>query len=161
MGLFAILRRKSGNILLLLDEFYHDERRKVVGIDDEYIIDKVEEMLLRNNIDRIHKWFVPHDAPSLRNRIRKKTSIRPVTYTPNILDDIERVKELIKYDRFYIHNRCRNSIKSINTYSWDEKKALKGETVPDKFKNDDHCPDMFRGACHEAFRRKVDYAELY
>lgn len=144
-GLFGIKSRESGNEYHLLREYYYDAERMGKQRTDAEHVD--EALKLLNGLD-LHAWFIPHDAASLRAEAQRRTyKSRPLpvyTYTPNTIEDIREIQKVIAENRFRIHTSCKNSIQQAQTYSWDKKAQEKGIDKP--LKENDHCPDMWRGA---------------
>jgi Terminase RNaseH-like domain len=61
-----------------------------------------------------------------------------------VLDGIRLVASLLGTGRLLIHSSCKNLISQLQSYSWDEKAADKGEDKPAKV--DDHATDALRYA---------------
>ena len=59
-----------------------------------------------------------------------------------MLDGIRLVSSLLSSGRLLIHASCGYLIGEMQSYSWDEKKAAKGEDSP--IKKDDHGVDALR-----------------
>ncbi|MGW0550550.1 PBSX family phage terminase large subunit [Streptomyces altiplanensis] len=59
-----------------------------------------------------------------------------------VLDGIRGVASLLSADRLRIHRSCVGLIDELPGYSWDDKKAAKGEDAP--VKRDDHSCDALR-----------------
>lgn len=59
-----------------------------------------------------------------------------------VLDGIRLVASLLGTGRLLIHSSCRNLISQLQSYSWDEKAAEKGEDKP--VKKEDHAVDALR-----------------
>jgi PBSX family phage terminase large subunit len=61
----------------------------------------------------------------------------------DVENGIRKVSSLLAQRKIRIHKRCKMTRLEIQTYAWDEKKALKtGEDEP--LKSHDHCPDALR-----------------
>lgn len=148
IGLFGIKRTNNGNHYHLLDEFYWDVNKKNRQLDDQELAEKGLELLNFNgHILPLQSFFTPHDASSLRATLKKmewmNKPLPVVSYTPDVLNDIETIKPLFTENRFLMSTNCINSITQAQTYSWDPKAQKIGEDKP--LKIDDHCPDMWRG----------------
>lgn len=148
VGLFGIKRTLQGNEYHLLDEFIWDMNNQTHSLTDEALAKKSIELLKNNNSPYLDGWFTPHDASSFRatlNQMKYKTYPIPVlTYTPDVLNDIQEIQALFNTKQFKISTKCETSISQAQTYSWDPKAQQRGEDKP--LKIDDHCPDMWRGA---------------
>jgi PBSX family phage terminase large subunit len=64
----------------------------------------------------------------------------------NVLDGIREVASLIAQGKLKISTECKNTIKEIHTYSWDEK-AQERTGIDTVLKRDDHCVDAMRYLC--------------
>jgi PBSX family phage terminase large subunit len=67
---------------------------------------------------------------------------QPVAAENEVLDGIRCVSSLLGTGRLLIHKSCTHLISEMQGYSWDEKKAAKGEDAP--VKKDDHGTDALR-----------------
>lgn len=145
-GVMGIQRNSvEGNSYFLLDETYYDA--EVVGVtqSDDERVDDIVTLQDRYKLDDSSTLYLPHDAASLKSACEKDSRIRMRidTYTPDVNDDIRTIQNLIASRRFKIHVNCKNSIEQAQTYSWDKRSQQRGEDKP--LKQDDHCPDMWRG----------------
>ncbi len=68
--------------------------------------------------------------------------MRPVAADNEVLDGIRLVSSLLATDRLKIHRGCTNLIEEMQSYSWDEKAAKKGDDAP--LKQNDHSVDSLR-----------------
>jgi hypothetical protein len=150
IGLFGIKRSIQENHYHLLDEFYYDVTdpgNNGRQLTDSELADAGINLMNELPLTNFH---TPHDASSFRAVLKKKKyrkkSIPMVTYTPDVLNDIQVIQELLSSDepRFKISTKCENSISQAQSYSWDPKSQARGEDKP--LKVNDHCPDMWRGA---------------
>lgn len=62
-----------------------------------------------------------------------------------VLDGIRTVSSLLASKKIRIHKRCEKLLTELQTYSWDEKAAARGEDKP--LKQHDHAPDALRYFC--------------
>ena len=135
----------NGNSYYLLEETYYDAEVEGVAQTDEERVEDIITLQERYRLDNNNTLYVPHDAASLKTACQKDPRIKMKieTYTPDTYEDINTIRGLIATRRFKIHVNCKNSIEQAQTYSWDKKAQQKGEDKP--LKEDDHCPDMWRG----------------
>jgi phage terminase large subunit len=70
--------------------------------------------------------------------------LRPVLADNEVLDGIRLVSSLLASGRLLIHQSCKHLISEMQSYSWDEKAAAKGEDSPVKV--NDHGADALRYA---------------
>ena len=69
---------------------------------------------------------------------------QPVLADNDVLDGIRQVSSLLSSGRLLIHKSCKNLIDELQSYSWDEKAAKKGQDAPVKV--NDHSADALRYA---------------
>ena len=145
-GVMGIQRDENkGNSYYLLDETYYDAEVKGVTQSDEERVDDIVRLQDRYTLNNTSTLYLPHDAASLKTACEKdhRIKMRIKTYTPDVNEDIATIQNLIANRRFKIHVNCKNSIEQAQTYCWDKKAQQRGEDKP--LKQDDHCPDMWRG----------------
>ena len=145
-GVMGIQRNAvEGNSYYLLEETYYDA--EVVGVtqSDDERVDDIVTLQNRYKLDNNNTLYLPHDAASLKTACEKDHRIKMnvKTYTPDVNADIATIQSLIANRRFKIHVNCKNSIEQAQTYCWDKQSQSRGEDKP--LKQDDHCPDMWRG----------------
>lgn len=78
-----------------------------------------------------------------------------------VLDGIRLVASLLGGGRLLIHSSCKNLIAQLQSYSWDEKAAARGEDKP--VKENDHAPDALRYALattRQVWRNLIVPAEM-
>jgi PBSX family phage terminase large subunit len=134
--------------LLVIDEWYWTS--DTIKIDkDEITVDKV----LNGCISLVDKHFPgygkpvplqsPHDAAIIRSSIKAtptfNSRLAPITFKPNLYDNISLLQKLFYSNKILVHSRCKELINSLQSYSWMED----GERV-DKHSND-HGADSLRG----------------
>lgn len=136
---------KKGNTYYLIDETYYDAQEKGVTQSDSERVEDILRLQSKYNLNRNNTIYLPHDAASLKAECKKDKRVRMKvrTYQPDTYQDILKIQDLFNKNRFYIHERCQNSITQAQTYSWDIKAQQRGEDRP--LKINDHCPDMWRG----------------
>lgn len=144
-GVMGIHRDPEGNSYYLLEETYYDAEVMGVAQSDDERVDDIVTLQDRYKLDNNNTLFLPHDAASLKTACEKDSRVKMKikTYTPDVNEDIGTIQRLIATRRFKIHVSCKNSIEQAQTYSWDKKAQAKGKDMP--LKQDDHCPDMWRG----------------
>lgn len=135
----------EGNSYYLLDETYYDAEVEGVTQSDDERVDDIVTLQNQYKLDSNNTLYLPHDAASLKTACEKDKRIRMEvkTYTPDVNADIATIQSLIATRRFKIHVNCKNSIEQAQTYCWDKQSQQRGEDKP--LKQDDHCPDMWRG----------------
>lgn len=145
-GVMGIKKSLSeGNSYYLLEETYYDAEEMGVAQTDSQRLENIIRLAKKHGLNENNTLFLPHDAASLKAECEqsKKLKMKVRTYTPNTFEDIQTIQQLIADRKFKIHTSCKNSITQAQTYCWDTKAKKRGEDRP--LKQDDHCPDMWRG----------------
>lgn len=145
-GVMGIKKSLSeGNSYYLLEETYYDAEEMGVAQTDSQRLEDIIRLAKKHGLNENNTLFLPHDAASLKAECEqsKKLKLKVRTYTPNTFEDIQTIQQLIADRKFKIHTSCKNSITQAQTYCWDTKAKKRGEDRP--LKQDDHCPDMWRG----------------
>lgn len=153
-GLFGIKRQTTGDEYHLLDEVFWDvtkhDGRQLTNKELMYGLEEYGFKGVMNMLEGrpLHAFITPHDASNLRAYLKQKyyqgKPLPVKTYTPSVIEDIERIREIIAEDRFKINrDNCPNVLEQIQGYIWDPKHLRRGESVP--YKSGDHGPDMIRG----------------
>lgn len=148
-GLMGTKRTNEGNHYHLLDEFYFDAQDHPRGIKASEAVDSALEMLNYEGIELpLRKFITSHEASTLRNELADRDYLdEPVPYdkyTPETLEDIYSIQEIIADNRFMINaNKCPNTLNCMYSYAWDPKAQARGEDKP--LKKGDHPADMIRG----------------
>jgi PBSX family phage terminase large subunit len=113
----------------------------------ERLRDWLGELPLADGVKGIRpQWTVvdPSAASFVQQLFRDR--LLPTPGNNDVLDGIRTVSSLFAQDRLFVHRSCRNLINELPGYSWDDKKAEKGEDAP--IKVDDHSVDALRYALH-------------
>ena len=64
-----------------------------------------------------------------------------------VIDGIRDVASYLSSGKLKISTECKNTLKEIHTYSWDETAQAKGIDRP--IKSNDHCMDAMRYLCEK------------
>jgi PBSX family phage terminase large subunit len=160
--LTGLKREHDGNIFYVLDEYYYDiKEHNGHGLSDEELSDKIAE--LAATIDKkITKFYLPHDATSLYNNIKSSLKYifykRLKIYKPDTLADISVIKDLFYKNKILINTECENLIRGLESYRWDPKATMRGESRP--LKVDDHLVDSLRAPIIDNYRGRKNYEAL-
>lgn len=140
--------------LYAVAEWYWDSRARFRQLTDAEYSAKLREFLASIRFPGSQMYGVtPERAvidPSGLSFIRQLHADRhqfgggmSITGADNaVLDGIRLVSSLLGSGRLLIHSSCKNLISQMQSYSWDEKAASKGEDKP--VKQDDHAADALR-----------------
>lgn len=123
-------------------EYYYSgrttERQKT---DSEYADDLTQWL---NGI-KIKRVIVDPSAASFIAELRKH-GYRVKKARNDVLDGIRYTSTLFKNSRLFIDRSCKNTLKELASYVWDEKAADRGEDKPTK--ENDHAMDAMRYYCY-------------
>jgi PBSX family phage terminase large subunit len=134
--------------ILVIDEWFWSAD-KISSERDEITVDK----LLSGCISLVDKWFhgygkpvplqSPHDAAIVRSTVKSNPGFSnrlvPLMFKPDLMNNINLLQRLFYNKKILVHSRCRETIRSLQSYSWDSD----GER-PDK-SSYDHPVDALRG----------------
>ena len=139
--------------LWLEKEYYYDSKK--MGrqkTDSEYAND------LQRFIDGypIKKMYVDPSAASFKTECRRR-KISLSDADNDVENGIRVVSNLMANQNFKILKGCRNTIKEIQSYVWDEKASLKGDDKP--LKISDHTCDALRYALNSHFGKRKSIKE--
>lgn len=121
-------------------EYFWDS--KAVGrqkVNSEYA-DDIAEFLEPYYIKNL---YIDPSAEAFQVELRRR-GLRVVHANNNVKDGIQIMTSAVQKGNLKILSRCKNTIREIETYSWDPKQAEKGIDAP--IKRDDHCIDALRYA---------------
>lgn len=87
------------------------------------------------------RFIVDPSAASFRVQLFQDRK-SPVLADNEVLDGIRLVSSLLGSGRLLVHSSCKHLIDELQSYSWDDKAAAKGDDAP--VKQDDHSADALR-----------------
>lgn len=82
---------------------------------------------------RLSLWRAKDKKACLKNTIKADNSV---------LDGIRNISSLISKSKLYVHARCKETLKELDSYSWDSTAEARGEDKP--LKESDHLMDALR-----------------
>lgn len=139
----------------VFSEYYYDGRARMhQKTDDEYVRDI---MAFTSGYQVRAAYFDPSAASFIA--ALKKAHVFPRLYQADndVLPGIRFTGMLFSIGRIRIAERCVNTLRELESYSWDEEKSLeKGEDVV--IKENDHTCDALRYFCYSEVYR---HAKLY
>ena len=151
MGLFTQQENKH----FLVKEFYYCGRDEEKLKTNEEYATNLNEFVGNKKIERIDIdpsaiafiTTVKKDYPKLGALIASNTD-------NSVKEGIENVSSVLNKNELFIHKDCKNTIKEFETYSWNEKKAMKtGYEEP--LKENDHCMDFIRYYIRNNWYKKI------
>lgn len=129
----------------VIDEGGYNAEQTGVGITNSKIAEMIQETQDKNQLGEDTVFYCSHDASSLQFELEQSSDIHMSIekFTPDTLECIGVISDLIYKNYFHIHERCTRTIECIQSYEWDASAARRGEDKP--YKVDDHFCDSLRG----------------
>nr|DAT40160.1 MAG TPA: large terminase [Caudoviricetes sp.] len=153
---FLLIGKDYEGRLIVCKEYYYSGRAEaekqgsqdVQKTDQEYTDDLrkfINDMYeLTGKTYREVPIIIDPSAASFKLNVRR-FHMRTKNADNEVMDGIRTVATLMGEQKLLVSDECRETITSIYSYVWDEKKQLKGIDAP--LKNDtDHCCDALRYA---------------
>jgi PBSX family phage terminase large subunit len=137
-------------------------------VEDEYVWDSVKQerqKTMSEYADAVQKFIEPYNvkqlyidpsAAAFKVELRKR-GISCVDANNDVVEGINFTTSEMKKGNLFVCQNCPNTIREIESYVWDPKKAEKGEDAP--LKKDDHCLDAMRYAVYTHKVASYDYQE--
>jgi len=131
--------------LYLTNEYRYDSKAQRRSLTDaEY---SRELTLWLDKLQVFPEWTaVDPSAASFVQQLYRDGRVTPTLANNSVIDGIRQLSSLLATDRLRVHDSCKGWIEEIPGYSWDPKKALRGEDAP--IKVGDHSLDAGRYAVH-------------
>lgn len=128
----------DGVNLWLDDEWYHSGKNSGIQKTDRQYGDALQAFCKDKPIQFI---IIDPSAASFKAEVRQR-GIRTKDADNEVLDGIRVTSTLLGLRALRLNRRCKNTIREMQSYVWDEKPTDKGKEQP--LKKDDHGPDMVR-----------------
>ncbi len=151
---FLLLGKAEGK-WYVLREWRHDSRRAgSQKTDADYSLALIGWL---NNLGVVPSSIeVDPSAASFKVQLRRD-GVRKVYDAENeVSDGIRLVSSVLSNGRLFIHESCKELIKEMANYRWDEKAVERGDEKP--VKDADHGPDALRYACQRIFGKQPQRA---
>jgi len=134
-------RYTQGNKMLWVEnEYYWDpsvtQRAKT---NSEFALD-VQRFLEDYNVNHL---YIDPSAAAFKTELRR-LGIVPIDANNEVSDGIQIMVSEMQKGNLVIHERCKNTIREIESYVWDKKKSERGDDEP--LKKNDHAVDALRYA---------------
>ncbi len=142
IGVSTGLHTQTGKCLWVEKEFYWDCSSKGQGrqlINSEFA-DKVQAFIEPYAVKAI---YIDPSALAMKLELQRR-GMHVVAANNEVLDGIEMMTSEMGKGNLYVMNNCKNLIREIENYVWDNSKAKKGEDAP--LKKGDHAIDALRYA---------------
>lgn len=152
IGLFAI----KNNCFYRVKEWYYDGRKTGVSYTDEEYYKQLKDFAGKLKIKAV---IVDPSASSFISLIRSKGEFQVLPAKNNVLQGIQKVNQLLKEKRLFIHKGCKNCLREFHLYQWDNHKQKENPK-----KENDHCMDELRyfvaSIASEEQQKKEDFFVL-
>jgi PBSX family phage terminase large subunit len=127
------------------DIYHYDSIKKGKSLTTDELADNIYQMLKYKNVRSV---YVDPSAADLKLELRNRNL--PVLDANNdVLEGIKVVSKFIARKNIVIQKGHTELIECLQTYSWDEKAANRGEDKP--LKKNDHLADALRYAIYSEF----------
>ena len=148
MGLWRLEEDRA----IRLSEVYYDGRReKRSKTDEEYY----EMLAALSGSFPINRVIVDPSAASFIETIRRHGKFAVQKAKNEVLDGIRVTAALLSDNRLFFTRRCKDCVREIGTYAWDESAS---EDKP--IKENDHAMDEMRYFCNTVARHRLRYGGI-
>lgn len=130
-------------------EYYYDSKKEMRQKTDAEYANDLKKFIEGLLIDGI---YIDPSAVSFKTELRRANIDNICDAKNDVLDGIRFVGTLLNQGTLKIVKRCKNLIKEMQTYRWDEKSHKLGIDKP--LKENDHCNDSVRYALYSRFYGK-------
>ncbi len=131
---------QEGKKLWVEKEYYWDPVKRERQKTNSEFADDVQAFLSDHDVKNV---YIDPSAAAFKVEMRKR-GIHMVDANNEVLDGITMMTSEMKRGTITICEECKNTIREIETYVWDQKAAIKGWDEP--LKKDDHAVDALRYA---------------
>lgn len=142
IGVSTGMHTQRGKKLWVEKEYYWDPKvTKRQKVNSEFA-DDVQAMIEPYGVKQV---YMDPSAESFALELRRR-GIHVVKADNDVFNGIQTTSTMLRNGQVVICRECVNLIREVQTYTWDSKKALRGEDEP--VKRDDHAVDALRYAVH-------------
>lgn len=128
------------NVYYEIQEYYYSGRESKRQKTDAQYGDDFKKFVGKDKIDAI---FLDPSAASFKTELRQRGYSNVFNANNEVLEGIRTVQKKLGNNQIKIvKEKCPETIKELNTYSWDEKASMRGEDIP--VKQSDHTLDVTR-----------------
>lgn len=145
-GLYGI---KDGVVHLIKEYYWNAKERQRQKTDVEYA-DDLKDFLDGWNVVAI---YIDPSASSFQATLRKRNFKKVRNAKNDVVNGIRTVATKIQSNEFLIDPSCVDTLKEIESYSWDRRAQELGEDRP--LKKNDHAMDRDRYAIYSYFKKHV------
>jgi len=133
---------QTGKQLWVEKEYYWDPGQKAQGrqkVNSEFADDMVEFLEPYG----VKQLYIDPSAEAFQLELNRR-GMHPIHANNDVFNGIQKLSDDLRNGRLLIMNTCKNTIREIESYTWDPKAAEKGWDEPTK--KDDHTTDALRYA---------------
>jgi PBSX family phage terminase large subunit len=142
IGVSTGMHTQRGKKLWVEKEFYWDPKvTKRQKVNSEFA-DDVQALIEPYGVRQV---YMDPSAESFALELRRR-GVHVVKADNDVFNGIQTTSSMLRNGQVVICKECENLIREVGTYTWDSKKALRGEDEP--VKRDDHAVDALRYALH-------------
>ena len=138
------------NCAYLEDEIYYDSKNSGETVDTVYA-EMIEEQIKKSPIP-VEAIIIDPSAESLKVLLRNR-GYRVKDANNEVHQGIVCTSSALYQNKYLINSGCKNTIKEIGGYVWDEKAKLRGEEKPVKI--NDHAMDAMRYFINTIMRKRI------
>jgi len=149
---------QEGKKIWVEKEYYWDPAKTERQKTNSEFADDLQNFLQDYDVKQI---YIDPSAAAFKTELRKR-GLHPVDANNEVLDGITMMTTEMKRGTLVICSECKNLIREVESYVWDNKAALKGWDEP--LKKDDHAVDALRYAIathrvqiYDPYKHKDDY----
>jgi PBSX family phage terminase large subunit len=129
---------QTGKVVWVEDEFYWDPKKKGRQKTNAEFAEDVAQFLEPYSVKHI---YIDPSAEAFQLELRRK-GLRPIHANNNVGEGIQIMTSEMAAGNLFVCRQCINTIREIQSYSWDPKQADKGIDAP--LKKEDHSVDSLR-----------------
>jgi len=142
IGINTGKRDQLGKCMWVEDEYYWDSKTKERQKTMSEYADDIQEFLYDYGPTQI---YIDPSAAAFKVEMRRR-HLPYVDADNDVLEGINVMTSEMRKGNLFVLSKCKNLIREIQGYVWDESKAKKGEDAPVKIKDD--ALDALRYACY-------------
>lgn len=142
VGVSTGIKTQTGKQLWVEDEYYWDVKQKGRQKLVSELAEDIERFLEPYAVKAI---YIDPSAAALRAELARRR-IHCVDANNDVQSGIQTMTSMVRDGKCLVMDKCKNLIREIEGYSWDNKAAERGDDVP--IKQADHCLDSLRYAIH-------------
>jgi len=141
-GLYGI----NGDNITLIKEYYYDAKQKQRQKTDHEFVEDFAHFVNGYEIDRI---YIDPSAANFKRKLKGEGFVVKSAFN-DVINGIRVTANKLSEGKFLIDESCKDCLREIQNYAWDQDAAEKGEDRP--VKRDDHAMDRNRYVIYTYFK---------